>query len=57
MSSVLFLPHILSAMPIFLNTTQEIKDYFDYVLGSCSDRAELSATAKLIEEIIEDETA
>ena len=48
---------ILSAMPIFLNTTQEIKDYFDYVLGSCSDRAELSATAKLIEEIIEDETA
>ena len=46
---------LLAAMPIFMNTTDEIKSYFDYVLGSVSDASELSATAKLINDIIEDE--
>ena len=46
---------ILSSMPIFLNSQQEIKDYFDYVLGNCKDESELTACSKLISELIEEE--
>ncbi len=46
---------ILSAMPIFLNTQQEIKNYFDYVLGNCNDSSELTAVNNLISEIIEED--
>ena len=46
---------LLAAMPIFMNNTQEIKAYFDYVLGSVSDASELTATEKLITEIIEED--
>ena len=44
---------ILSAMPIFLNSQQEIKEYFDYVLGNCKDDSELTACNKLVCELIE----
>ncbi len=46
---------ILAAMPIFLDTQQEIKNYFDYVLTNCKNDSELTACNKLICEIIEDE--
>lgn len=46
---------ILAAMPIFLDTQQEIKNYFDYVLGNCKNDSELTACNKLICEIIEDD--
>lgn len=43
---------ILASMSIFLNSQQEIKDYFDYVLENCKDESELMACNKLICEII-----
>ncbi len=46
---------ILSAMPIFLNSKQEIKDYFDYTLSGCKDMSELTACNKLICEMIEED--
>ncbi len=46
---------ILAAMPIFLNSKQEIKDYFDYTLSGCKDMSELTACNKLISEMIEEE--
>lgn len=46
---------ILAAMPIFLDTQQEIKSYFDYVLENCKNDSELTACNKLICEIIEEE--
>ncbi len=46
---------ILASMPIFLDTQQEIKNYFDYVLGNCKNDSELTACNKLICEIIEDD--
>ena len=46
---------ILASMPIFLNTQQEIKNYFDYVLSNCKDDSELTACKKLVSEIIEED--
>lgn len=46
---------ILSSMPIFLNSQQEIKAYFDYVLGSCKDKSELTACSRLINELIDED--
>jgi hypothetical protein len=45
---------LISSMPIFMNTQQDIKNYFEYVLNNCNDDSELTACAKLIEEIIEE---
>lgn len=45
---------LLAAMPIFMNTQQEIRDYFDYVIENCKDDSELMACNKLICEIIEE---
>lgn len=45
---------ILASMPIFMNSQQEIKDYFDYVLNNCNDDSELTACNKLISELMED---
>ncbi|MDE6025767.1 MAG: hypothetical protein K2G45_09980 [Lachnospiraceae bacterium] len=46
---------LLSAMPIFLNSQQEIKSYLDYVLGNCRDTSELTACNRLLNELIEEE--
>ncbi len=46
---------LLSAMPIFLNSQQEIKSYLDYVLGNCRDMSELTACNRLLNELIEEE--
>lgn len=45
---------LLASMPIFLNTQQEIKNYFDYVLTNCKDDSELMACDKLIRELMEE---
>ncbi len=45
---------ILASMPIFMNSQQEIKDYFDYVLNNCKDDSELTACSKLISELMEE---
>ena len=45
---------LLAAMPIFMNTQQEIRDYFDYVIENCKDDSELMACNKLISEMIEE---
>ncbi len=47
---------LLSAMPIFMNTQQEIQDYFSYVLNNCKDDSELTACNRLICEMIEEDT-
>lgn len=45
---------LLASMPIFMNSQQEIKDYFDYVLENCKDDSELTACSKLVNELMED---
>lgn len=45
---------ILASMPIFMNTQQEIKDYFEYVLENCKDDSELTACYKLTSELMEE---
>ena len=45
---------LLAAMPIFMKTQQEIRDYFDYVIENCKDDSELMACNKLISEMIEE---
>lgn len=46
---------VLATMPIFLDTQQEIKNYFDYVLDNCKNDSELTACYKLICDIIEED--
>ena len=46
---------VLASMPIFLNTQQDIKNYFDYVLSNCKDDSEITACKKLVLEIIEED--
>ena len=43
---------VLSYMPVFFNTKQEIKDYFKYALSSCTDKSELSACNDIITDMI-----
>ena len=43
---------VMSLMPVFFNTKQEIKEYFEYALSSCSDLAELTACKELIDDLI-----
>lgn len=43
---------VLSMMPVFFNTQQEIKDYFEYALSGCGDDSELTACSRIIEGII-----
>lgn len=45
---------LLATMPIFMNSQQEIRDYFDYVIENCGDESELCACKKLICELIEE---
>lgn len=45
---------LLAAMPVFMNSQQEIRDYFDYVIENCRDDSELAACSKLIGEMIEE---
>lgn len=43
---------VLSQMPVFFNTQQEILEYFQYALSSCKDKAELTACRDLVGDII-----
>ena len=43
---------VLSLMPVFFNTQQEILDYFSYALSSCSDKSELTACRDIINDMM-----
>ena len=43
----------ISAIPVFFNSVDEIRNYVSYVLDSVNDAAELHATRLLIDKIID----
>ena len=43
---------ILSQIPVFFNTREEIRDYFAYALSSCTDKSELTACRELINDLM-----
>ena len=43
---------VLSLMPVFFNSQQEILDYFSYALSSCSDKSELTACRDIINDMM-----
>ena len=43
---------VLSLMPVFFNTQQEILEYFEYALNSCSDKAELTAVRDIASDLM-----
>ena len=45
---------LLSSMPTFMNSQQEIQNYFDYTLENCKDSSELSACSRLVNEIMDE---
>lgn len=45
---------ILSNIPVFFNSQQEIKDYIEYSLNHCNNRSELKAAYIVIREMMEE---
>ena len=45
---------VLSTMPVFFNTQDEIKQYFEEALLGCNDIAELTACEAIINDIMTD---
>lgn len=45
---------LLASMPTFMNSQQEIQNYFDYTLENCKDSSELSACSRLVNEIMDE---
>ncbi len=43
---------VLSLMPVFFNTQQEILDYFSYALSSCTDKSELTACRDIVNDLM-----
>ncbi len=43
---------VLSLMPVFFNSQDEILEYFNYALSSCSDKAELTAVRDIVNDLI-----
>ena len=43
---------VLSTMPVFFNTQDEIKQYFEEALLGCNDNAELTACENIINDIM-----
>ena len=43
---------VLSVLPVFFNNKEEIREYFNYALDKCSDKAELATSVDKINEII-----
>lgn len=43
---------VLSMMPVFFNSQEEIRSYFSYALSACGDDSELTACSREIEDII-----
>ena len=43
---------VLSLMPVFFNSRDEITDYFRYALSSCTDNSELTACKNIIYDMI-----
>lgn len=46
---------VLSVMPVFFNSQQEIKDYFEYTLSRCGDDSELTACERIINDLMSEE--
>jgi len=47
---------VLSLVPVFFNTKDEIREYFGKALGACSDRSELTAVKNILDMMILSET-
>ncbi len=45
---------VFSNMPVLFNSVQEIKDYIEHSLNSCSNESELMACAKIIDEMMDE---
>ena len=45
---------VLSVIPVFFNSQQEIKDYFEYALSRCGDDSELLACERLLRDLMEE---
>ncbi len=45
---------ILSGIPVFFNSQQEIKDYIEYSLNHCSNRSEVKASYIVIKQMMEE---
>ncbi len=43
---------VLSLMPVFFNTQDEILEYFSYALSSCSDKSELTAVRDIVNDLM-----
>ena len=43
---------VLSTMPVFFNTQDEIKQYFEEALLGCNDNAELTACEAIVNDIM-----
>lgn len=43
---------VLSLMPVFFNTQQEILEYFKYALSSCTDKAEITACRDIVNDLM-----
>ena len=43
---------VLSLMPVFFNSQQEILEYFQYALSSCTDKGELTALRDIVGDMI-----
>lgn len=46
---------LFSSMPVLFNSQQEIKDYIEYSLNHCSNKSELMACAKILEDLMDEE--
>ena len=44
---------VLSMVPVFFNTRDEIKEYFLYALENCRDDSELTAFSRILHEMIQ----
>ncbi len=43
---------VLSCIPVFFNTQEEIKEYFEQALSNCGDDSELTACSNILKEMI-----
>ena len=43
---------VLSVMPVFFNTQDEILEYFKSALQGCSDKAELTAVRDIVNDYL-----
>lgn len=47
-----YMAAVIGQLPVIFNNTQEIQEYINYTLSSCSNDSELTAVKKLLEDIM-----